>query len=354
MSNPYEGRPDYAFWKRAVAGRPAEAVDPVIAAPFRIGRQDPIATAGSCFAQNISRVLVEQGYRFLVTEPAPAPGPQYEGYGVFPARFGNIYTARQLLQTFLRAYGAFRPVEGEWRRKDGAWIDPFRPRIQASGFASLEALEADRGRHLRAVRAMFEQCAVFVFTLGLTEAWRSRADGAVYPLAPGVAGGEFDETRHEFHNFDVAEVCQDMTQFLRRLRVVNPTAKVILSVSPVPLVATAEDRHVLVSTVYSKSVLRLAAEMAVTGDPAAAYFPAYEIITGPQARGRYFAEDLRNVTAEGVQQVMTVFARHFLSADAATPGAEALSAAPAPLSAGDLARLHEQAQVICDEEAIDG
>ena len=29
---------------------------------------------------------------------------------------------------------------------------------------------------------MFTQCQVFVFTLGLTEAWRSRIDGTVYPV----------------------------------------------------------------------------------------------------------------------------------------------------------------------------
>jgi len=38
---------------------------------------------------------------------------------------------------------------------------------------------------------------------------------------------------------------QRMTAFVRRLREVNPAARVILTVSPVPLVATAEPRHVL-------------------------------------------------------------------------------------------------------------
>ena len=32
----------------------------------------------------------------------------------------------------------------------------------------------------------FRDLDVFVFTLGLTEAWVAKADGAVFPLAPGV------------------------------------------------------------------------------------------------------------------------------------------------------------------------
>jgi hypothetical protein len=78
-------------------------------------------------------------------------------------------------------------------------------------------------------------------------------DGAVFPLCPGVLGGTFDKRRHEFVNLDVEDVVADVTAFVSELRAVNPEARVILTVSPVPLIATAEPRHVLVSTIASKS-----------------------------------------------------------------------------------------------------
>jgi hypothetical protein len=111
----------------------------------------------------------------------------------FPARFGNLYTARQLLQLFDRAYGLFRPRDRWWKGRGGGVIDPFRSRIQAGGFDSVEALEADRVRHLAAVRKMFEACDVLVFTFGLTEYWAAAGDGAVFPprfrrRQPGAAG----------------------------------------------------------------------------------------------------------------------------------------------------------------------
>lgn len=78
-------------------------------------------------------------------------------------------------------------------------------------------------------------------------------DGAVFPLCPGVLGGTFDKRRHEFVNLDVEDVVADVTAFVSELRAVNPEARVILRVSPVPLIATAEPRHILVSTIASKS-----------------------------------------------------------------------------------------------------
>ncbi|MFX4975079.1 hypothetical protein ABTB64_19810, partial [Acinetobacter baumannii] len=77
-------------------------------------------------------------------------------YGVYSARYGNLYTAAQLLQTALRAYGRFVPEEDIWQLPDGGFADPFRPAIQPGGFASEAELRADREQHLAAVRHMFE------------------------------------------------------------------------------------------------------------------------------------------------------------------------------------------------------
>lgn len=348
MSNPYRGRPDYTFWRSGVTEAAMSGVDPVVRAPFAIGRADRIATAGSCFAQHISRALHERSFQFLVTETfSPHPGVCDENYGVFTARFGNIYTTRQLVQLFDRAYGRFQPAADYWIGPGGEIIDPFRPRIQASGFGSRECLLADRVRHLAAVRAMFETCDVFLFTLGLTEAWVSTADGAVFPLAPGVVASEVAADSCRFHNFGVAEVTADLAGLLDRLASVNPFARAVLTVSPVPLVATYENRHVLVSTVASKSILRAAVEETVGRYPNVAYFPSYEIVTGPQSRGRFFAADLREVTAEGVSYVTGLFARHYLGEAPKASGDFSASLGP-----DDEQRMADIAAVICDEEAI--
>ena len=349
--HPYRILPPIAFWRRSVAEIAPQDVDPVVKAPFRIKSGDNIVTAGSCFAQHMPRYLRDAGLNFLVTETAhpvvPAELAEVYGYGLFTARYGNLYTARQLLQLFQRAYGSFVPRDGAWQEPDGGWTDPFRPQIQPDRFVNRAELEASRAHHLACVRRAFESLDVFVFTLGLTESWLSREDGAAYPLCPGVSGGSFDPERHVFHNLSVAEVTADLLAFIGLLRGVNPQAKVILTVSPVPLVATASGGHALVATTYSKAVLRVAASETVQRCGDVAYFPAFEIITGTFNRGAYFAPDCRSVTEEGVAHVMRLFLRHFAEKMVELP-------APAP-SAVDVhtSVMRSLVQVMCDEEALD-
>lgn len=354
--HPYRSLPDKAFWRRSVAGIPVAEVDPVGQFSLRITPQSRVATAGSCFAQHIARHLAKSGFLYYVAEPGhpilPEALLQQHNYGTFSARYGNIYTARQLRQLVDRAFGIFTPAEAAWIDPDGTVRDPFRPTVQPGNFISVAEMEADRRQHLAAVRRMFETLDVFVFTLGLTEGWLSRQDGAAFPLCPGVEGGQFDPAKYTFHNQTASEVVEDIEAVLAKLRAINPAAQVILTVSPVPLMATAQpDAHVLAATTYSKAVLRVAAETLTQAHAEVHYFPSFEIITGAFNRGAYFADDLRNVTEEGVAHVMLLFLKH-----AANGGASA--AVPTiSLEKSRNAEFLEQSRVFveveCDEIALD-
>jgi hypothetical protein len=309
MPHPYTDLPDTAFWSRSVG---ADGFDmtrvPAVTEGFVIYPTDRVVSAGSCFAQHLARSLPGRGFNYLVTETGPAD----RQFGVYPARFGNVYTVRQLLQLFERAYGLFEPHDPVWRWGD-ALVDPFRPTVEPQGFAHQDDLLADRVSHLAAVRRMFEQCDVFVFTLGMTEAWVSSIDGAVFPLAPGVHGVPEAETSCRFHNFSVPEMVDDFRRFARQLRLLNPAVRIVLSVSPVPIAATYAPRHVLVSNGYTKAALRVVAEMAIQDDGQATYFPSSECVAGHHTAGRFFEADMRHITAEGVSRVVDYFTLLYLA-----------------------------------------
>ena len=349
--HPYDTIGRHQRWRTAMAAPDPSDIDPVTEPPFRLSPTDRIATAGSCFAQHIGARLEAGGLTRLVTETAhpvvPAAEAQAMGYGLYTARFGNIYSARQLLQLLRRAYGRFTPQEPAWTDAKGGVIDPFRPGVQPGGFSTLREHDADRAQHLAAVRRMIEEADVLLFTLGLTECWVSREDGAVFPICPGVMGGTFDPQRYSFVNFGAEEVIADLRAFLSEARAINPALRVVLTVSPVPLAATAEPRHVWTSTTWSKAVLRVAAE-AVT-DAAAAYFPSYEIITSPAARGAYYGDDLRSVTPAGVDHVMRMFFRHMTSEDAQAP----TTGAGAPQRETFLEQAKAAMEVVCEEASLD-
>lgn len=314
--HPYRRAPATAFWSQSVSSN-FDAATLIKQTEPLIKAHEMVASAGSCFASNLVPYLESNGFTYLRTEVrhpdlADIP-PENLGYDKFSAGYGNIYTVRQLLQLLRRSFGRFKPVEDRWITKDGV-IDPFRPGLKYFALNEPE-FDALNAQHLRAVRRVFEQADVLIFTLGLTEAWLSRADGAVFPACPGTIAGSFDPSKHVFQNFTVTEIAADLETFIQELREINPNVRMILTVSPVPLVATATSNHVLCASTYSKSVLRVVAEQVSQKYQFVTYFPAYEIVTGPQAPQAFFEEDRRNVTGEAVKTVMSAFLAHCALAD---------------------------------------
>ena len=344
--SPYRTQPDYAFWSRSVAN----GFDPTglvqYFGQFLIGGTDRIVSAGSCFASNIVAPLELAGFTYVRTELLPEPFaslPENLGYRGFSANYGNVYTARQMLQLLQRCDGTFIPVDD--RYTDGDVVrDLLRPGLQYPAEDN-EEFNLITDSHLSATRRAFEEATVFIFTLGLTECWRSVADGCVYPSCPGTIAGIFSSDNYEFYNFSVAEIVSDLKEILRIITSWNPNIRMVVTVSPVPLVATATDKHVLAATTYSKSVLRVAAGEFVAGNDLASYFPAYEIITGPQAPFTYFENDRRNVSLEGINAVMQILLSHCETKTGILPIIEK--------SKSTQALSHDVTKAECDEVAME-
>jgi hypothetical protein len=350
--HPYRSQPPRAFWSRSVSAD-FVATDMTDYAEPLLRPGDRVVSAGSCFAANMIPWLEGSGLTYVKTEephPAFAHLPENLGYRNFSAAYGNVYTARHLRQLLERASGEFRPEEDRWH-EGGRVVDPFRPGLRYPAWSD-EEFEILTRQHLRAVLEAFNTATAFVFTLGLTEAWESTLDGAVYPACPGTVAGQFDPGRHRFHNFSADDVRADLVAFVRRLRKTNPDVRVILTVSPVPLIATATNEHVVVASAYSKAVLRVAAAEAAASMPQVAYFPALEIVTGPQAPHEYLAQDRRSVTEAGVSAVMeTLIAASDLPARTAAV-AEAPATSTQGLSpASELSR--RLAEADCDEVLVE-
>lgn len=317
MPNPYLSLPETNFWKKSVSQVRCEDLDPVVEMPWKIDKNQVIATAGSCFAQHISKKLIDEGFCWMDAEKPPKDlslkNFEELNYGVFSARYGNVYTSKQLVDLIKRAVSQDATEDFFWDcEDDGSVVDPFRPFIKPGGYQDYLSMLEDRRSHLACVKRMFESLDVFVFTLGLTECWQNIDNGFVVPFHPGVAKCAGEAEKYKFCNLTVGEVIEDLTVFNEILTEVNPSSKVLLTVSPVPLIASFNNDHVVNSNSYSKSVLRVAAQTLVDKMDNFSYFPSYEIITGNFSKGRYFKPDFREVTEEGVAHVMQLMKRHLL------------------------------------------
>ena len=345
-SHPYQKQPDRAFWKRAVKDIYPLEIEAWYKKKFSISGKR-LATGGSCFAQHIGRELKKQHYTVLDVEPAPSflnPERHVDyGYGIYSARYGNIYTSRQLLQLIQRALGEFEPAEQAWALND-RFVDPFRPHVEPYGLESKEEVDDMRRYHLKQVGSLFEQTDVFVFTLGMTETWMSISDGAVFPVAPGTAGGRFDNAECKFLNLTYLEIVDDMEAVIARLRSVNGNVHFILTVSPVSIMATGGGEHVVVANTYSKSILRAVAGYLADKYEFIDYFPGYEIITSPPMRSMFYNCDMRTVASSGVANVM----KQFIEQHAPVLGGQR----KVLVGTGSAADASEK--VLCDEELASG
>jgi hypothetical protein len=319
---PYKGLPERQFWKLAISDRSLFGIDEIYTKKFEISKTDKISTCGSCFAQHIARRLSARGFNYIDVEQAPVDIPVSlkiaHGYGIYSARYGNVYTSRQLLQLFDRAFGEVvfdECWESPTTKSTIRYYDPFRPNFPPEGYSTPDEMLSEQNKHLACVRQVFQHSNIFIFTMGLTETWRNRASGAVFPTAPGVTAGSFNNAIHEYHNFSYEEILSDMVTFIAKLKKVNPTIKLILTVSPVPLTATAENQHVLVSTMHSKSILRAVAGELTNRFEYVDYFPSYEIVAAHPFRGVFFKNNMRSVHDEGVDFVMSHFLKQHAQGD---------------------------------------
>jgi len=310
MKSPYIGLKPNRFWRTGVSEAHPLTVPDLYQKKFAIAASDKIATAGSCFAQHVANYLRTNGFSVVDFEPSPvflSPETAKEfGYGIYSARYGNIYTVRQLLQLARDAGKGTVDALNVWTKGD-RFYDALRPNIEPNGFDSPEEVMALREQHLIKVKKLFRRMSVFIFTLGLTEAWVDTRTGRVFPTAPGTIAGDFDPSIYEFKNFSYDEIHADFAEFLDLVSARNRDLKIILTVSPVPLTATATDNHVLIATTYSKSVLRAVAGNLADTYPNVDYFPSYEMIASPWSRGFFYESNMRAVNSGGVAAVMRVF-----------------------------------------------
>ena len=309
MTNPYSNLEENKFWKPAVATKQNALLSQIHTPKWTIKSTDKIATAGSCFAQHITKKLRDLKFNVVDKELPPLGLPddlhKQFGFSMYSARYGNIYTARQLYQLAQECFDGLVIDDIAWE-KNGQWFDSQRPGVEPEGLSSREEVQLHRSIHIKNVSSLLQEMDIFIFTLGLTESWRNIEEGGIFPIAPGVIAGDFCD-KYEFVNFTFNEVRRDLINFFRLVRANRPNKrpfKILLTVSPVPLTATASGKHVLVATNYSKGLLRTVAHQLSEEFSFIDYFPSFDIVTNPAACSKNFESNLRSVKQETVDSVM--------------------------------------------------
>jgi hypothetical protein len=302
---------------------------PAISPGFRLRREDKVFAIGSCFARGIEWALAGQGMEVLsrTAEFDSLPAMNNEPESGFTNKY-NTFSIYNELRWALDPIAEF-PQDSIVDLGNGTFYDPHtNPALQ---LGDLE--ETLRRRQLiRAVTSRISECRVVVITLGLIEVWRDKAANVfmnrvipdILSLYPG---------RYELHITNSADNLSNLEAIHALLKEFgHPDVQIVVTVSPVPLLATFSNEDVVIANTYSKSLLRTVAQEWAAKYENVHYFPSYEIVQNSDPRVTW-EEDRRHVKGEVVQHIMRLFLRNYFSGLPVTSAK--LSASPNPIPHGN-------------------
>jgi hypothetical protein len=259
---------------------------------------DSVVTLGSCFARELRKYLAAAGFAS-------------DNFWI-PSALNNTYALVDFVSWCVTGSETSRGYR--YDRTEAGEIRDWTP-------------EEERERILGYLR----DAGAFVFTLGLAEFWQDSETGGVFWR--GIPRELFDPERHVFRLSTVEENERNLLELIGLLRQANPTAPIVLTVSPVPAMATFRDMSCVTADCVSKSTLRVALDRALaTGPENVYYFPSFEVVRwlgGHYPFGAYGIDDgvSRHASKELVALVIETFVEHFFTPEAVA----AISAAnPSP------------------------
>lgn len=277
---------------------------PLAKPSFQFTPEETVFALGSCFARNIEDTLAREGFRVLSREfDLGEIGRSLDD----AANFFNKYTIHSMLNELRWALerdsfpGAamLYPL----RDDDSAYRD-LQLGSAKLAFPQAEVL-AFRHRFLDAM-AQIAEADVVVLTLGYVEGWRDTVLDLALNIAPPPALCARDPDRFAFEVLSHDDVLAGLRAFHALLTAHRTKPlKMLLTVSPVPLLSTFRDMDVLVANAYSKAVQRAAAETFVAETEGVDYFPSYESVVLSDPAAIWTEGDYRHVAPELVTRIMS-------------------------------------------------
>lgn len=302
-------RIDSLFWPNPIHDRhPANKyeIKPSVNKYGFIDRGTVISSAGSCFATQLAKSFQRREYNYLVTE-------QLEGRddGVWvdqgaikgSANFGTLFNTPSLLQIAQKAFGLRDFTRYLVELAENVLYDPYREGVF---FRDEKSFLGDYDNHIAAIRRIFLESEVFVFTAGVNECWELD-DGSVISRNP--RNGMHGLLKHKV--LSVEDNVRCLRKFYEIVKHYNPQLKIILTLSPIPLLATgrAMTHHVIEANTHSKSILRVALDSVTAECKDIYYFPSYEYVMECQQDAWKY--DHRHLKEEAVEKVLDFFEEVF-------------------------------------------
>ena len=267
---------------------------PHVRPSFGFSHEQSFFVIGSCFAHNLGRRLIADGYTVLY-------GAEHEGLQ------RNRYTPAAIWQELAWAHAIFHRDDTVTEADiaplllevaPGQWSDLWSQ--TESGAAVDHAAAIARRKALYGYFRGAFVADVAIVTLGLIEAWHDAISGTYVDFDPAWAR-RADRARFRFERLDFA-VAKGFVEKVVAL-LADGRRKALLTTSPVVLARTFTADDVIVANAHSKAVLRAVAGEVSAAHPDVDYFPSYEIATVTR-RPEVWEDDLVHINPNFVARIM--------------------------------------------------
>ncbi|OLP53872.1 hypothetical protein BJF92_04620 [Rhizobium rhizosphaerae] len=198
-----------------------------------------------------------------------------------------------ILQQFSWAWEGVAPQADVWHGK------------KAEDFAHDELVRLE-------TKELFDNADLFIITLGLSELWYDKPTGEVFWRA--VPADVYDSQRHCFRTASHAETLHNLHRIYELIRRYRPAARILFSVSPIPLTATFRPISCITADAVSKATLRSALDEFLQAHGEADgvyYFPSYEAVK--RIFHYQWGEDRRHVRRDVLDFNMKLFEHYYCS-----------------------------------------
>jgi tetratricopeptide (TPR) repeat protein len=224
--------------------------------PKFVSKATRFFTMGSCFARNLAKSLEQSGYA---------------AHHMEISEYINTTFANRVFVDWLR----------------DADIDPaIRDRIVEllpQGWSKENTLE------------VIKRSDVFILTLGVAAAFFDRTTGAFVLPRPSALNSRALAEKYQFRTASVQENVDNVRYLIDFVRSVAPGIRIVVTVSPVPILASFEHESAVQADCLSKSTMRLVAHEVVnnSGIQNILYWPSFEVFRwgGSNASNFYAADD---------------------------------------------------------------
>jgi len=241
---------------------------PVISPRFFIPDNCSIFTIGSCFARNIEEKLANR--YSLPTMFFSVPKSEFE---FRPNGLLNEYNPGTMYQRIIWALSGQTFGENLIIEEGSGYGDLLLP----AGHPVTRARVLERRSEIDNVYKSLIRADVVIITLGLIEAWYDNNSKLYLNRMPPEKLINDEPDRFQFRIMGVDESYNMLDTAISKL-IHSGINRILLTVSPVPLMTTFSGLDCVTANNYSKSVLRVCADKLYQKYPEVDYFPSYEMI----------------------------------------------------------------------------